>query len=186
MVYVVKIDSIVLLSGLIPDTHPVSSPIRPVREMILIDPNHLPCLPRVIEPILRVFHGMDIHKDFDVVFRTSVKHPLNPLISSLHAPDIRPIWLQSPVTNRQPHNFYTSLCKLLNVFFSVPRVPMSLHYLTGALSECLTGRVRVHSDSIWMLLAKPPIKERGSYPRLKHEPAADVCTGQSFLTWERG
>lgn len=62
----------------------------------------------VVEAVLGSLSGMDVNKNFDVVFGAHVENPLDFIGGTIHAANIRAIWVESPVTDWYSNNLDTT------------------------------------------------------------------------------
>jgi hypothetical protein len=57
---------------------------------------------------LRTHCSVDVQQNRDVVLGASVEHPVNVVLSTIKAPNIRSVGLQNPVTNGEANHLNTS------------------------------------------------------------------------------
>ena len=139
------IDIIVLLCGIIPVSKPSWGVVFPVGECCAIfTPYYIWSFSTIVVSILWIFHGMDVHQNLDVVLLTSVKKPLNFVLSAVHTPNVWTVRTESPISNWQSNNFNFLLCELFDDFVRIPSIPMSFHYLIALY------RPKSLAKSVWV------------------------------------
>jgi len=150
-------------------------------EVVLVLPVDDHDLAAIIVAVLRIFDGVEIHKDLDTVFVCGIIEPLDLVSSSVHAPNIWAIWVKSPVTDWKSDDLNSFLCELLEVILSEPSIPMCSHELVSFYCpESLTESIGVHS-SVILILTKESVKERRSDPRFEDHPTSSVGSCHCLL-----
>ena len=125
------VDLPILLSNRIKLTGPEW--LRNILELVIFDPSGVLPESGVIKSILRPPRRVHIEQHANLVFKASIKHPLNLLGCSIHAADIFVVLIDRPIPNRKPHPFHASLRKLFDMVFCVPGVPMRFHPFVGVV-----------------------------------------------------
>lgn len=148
-------------------THPVGGLDSPVLEVSIIDPLDIRHVTRIVKAVLRTLNSMDIQKNFDTVLVALVHEPLDLIMSTVHAPNVRSVGMSSPVANRQPDNLDLAVSQVLHNFSGDKGVPMSTHKLVAFFrAENFADGPAVSADTLRMSLAEETVEERRSNPGL--------------------
>jgi len=180
---VVLVDVVIAPCVSVEVTNPVGGLHFPVSEVVVINPLKTGGFTGVIKTILGIFKAVNIEKNLEAVFGGGIKEPLNLVLSTISAANVRSVWLESPVTDRKSHDLDFSLRHFLDKLFGNPRVPMCSEYLVTFLrSKLFAESVLIDTNTILLGVTKESVEKRRSNPRLKYLPATDVGTngGSSF------
>lgn len=125
---------------------------------------------------------MHIDQYLDLVLEAGVKQPLNLVLCSVHAANIRSVLVDSPVTDRKSDSLDLSISECFNIILSVPVVVVSAHppvriliviHRRSSLLHHFAESVGIKSH-IALLLVQEGVEHRGRDPRLQHEPTTQV------------
>lgn len=83
------------------------------------------------------------------MFFTSVKHPINFFSRTVHAANVWSVRIEGPVSNWKSDHLDASIRQVLNVFLSVPGIPVISHDLVAFLwTKGLAESVGVHAYAL--------------------------------------
>lgn len=153
-----------------------------MREIVLVEPLSSVADTGVVESVLRSPHCVHVKENFDVVLFSRVEEPLDLVLGTLSAADVRTVRLEGPVTNRDSDDLNVSRDHLDEGVLGDPEIPVFTQHLVSLLgSKRVTEGVLVHANSFGLSLAKESVEERRSDPWLKHLPATDVGADHGSL-----
>ena len=160
---------------------PSSPGVFPMTEVIFGDPLGDGGLSGVIESVLRIFHGVDVEENLDIVLLGHIHEPVDLLGGSSGAANIWSILLEGPVTDWETGDLDLSLSHTGNDILGDPSVPMSSENSVTLLgSESLAEGVLGHTN-LSFSLSKESVEEGWGDPWLEDLPSSNVGSNSGSL-----